>query len=78
MSQHWASGNTQHWPGWRVRQPAAYLVEIVAPKQRPAAEPRPSLSRWSDAPRRRIPAPDEPPPLRPLVLRWFPPADAGG
>lgn len=70
MSQHWASGKTQHWPGWRERQPAPYPIEIVAPKRRPTPEPRPSMSRWSDTPRRVIPPPDEPH-RNALVLHWF-------
>jgi hypothetical protein len=59
------------WAGWRDDQPERYPLEVtVTGRRQPAAE-RPSLSRWSDKPRRVIPPPDEAPNPRALVLTFF-------
>ena len=68
----------RRWIGWRDDQPERYPLEVIVTGQRQSALPRPSLSRWSDTPCRVIPPPDEPTPGQPLVLRWFPSADAEG
>jgi hypothetical protein len=59
------------WTGWRDDQPERYPLEVVVTGRRQPVAERPSLSRWSDKPRRVIPAPDEPANPRALVLTWF-------
>jgi hypothetical protein len=43
------------WVGWRDDQPERYPLEVVVTGRRQPAAGRPSLSRWSDTPRRVIP-----------------------
>lgn len=59
------------WTGWRDKQPARYPLEVIVTGRRRPVVDVPSLSRWSDTPRRVIPPPDVPSRGKPCVLHWF-------
>jgi hypothetical protein len=54
------------------------VIGSDVPRYASPAVPRPCLSRWSDAPRRRIPVPAEPVNPHRLVLHWFNPDGSVG
>jgi hypothetical protein len=59
------------WTGWRDKQPQRYPLEVIVTGMRQPASAPPSLSQWSDTPRRVIPPPAGSPNPRALVLHWF-------
>jgi hypothetical protein len=59
------------WLGWRDEQLSRSPLDITITGRRQPAPERPSLSHWSDKPRRVIPPPDEQPNPHALALSWF-------